>query len=97
MTSQKRSILVAEAVRRLKNCSPSMDWKDKAYHLTMFSLAMYRSGHSQAFRDVVLGKAVSKYVNMMKNHEDRSRVMYRSKEERELGVRETGGKSRDFN
>ena len=97
MTNQKRSILVAEAVRRMKNCSPSMNWKDKAHHLTMFSLPMYRSGHSHAFRDIVLTKAVSKYVNMMTNHGNGSKVMYRSKEERELEVSEKGGRDRNSN
>merc|ERR1712082_226322 len=70
MSSQKRSILVSEAVRRLKNCSPSLNWSHKAYHLTQFSLAMYRSGHSQPFREVVLNRAIHKNKDMLVKHQE---------------------------
>jgi hypothetical protein len=97
MHSQKRSIPVSEAVRRLRNCSPSLDWCDKATFLTQFSLAMYRSGHSQAFREVVLTRAVSKYKDMLTKHTEGRKVMYRSKQERESEKQARGGNLQNSN
>ena len=97
MNSQKRSILVAEGVRRLKNCSPSLGWAHKAAHLTELSLAMFRSGHSQAFREVVLGRAIAKYKDMLLKHELEGRCMYGSRSEREMMMMSKGGKCNNSN
>ena len=94
---KKKFLLVAEGVRRLKNCSPSLGWAHKAAHLTELSLAMFRSGHSQAFREVVLGRAIAKYKDMLLKHELEGRCMYRSKSERELMTMSKGGMSKNSN
>ena len=54
---------------------------------------MYRSGHSQTFREVVLSRAVSKYKDMLLKHEQGLKAMYRSKQERELERQAKGGKT----
>ena len=48
-TSSKRSILIAEALRRMLNCHPDLPRKEKADYLTEFCVRMADCGHSQRF------------------------------------------------
>ena len=81
-TSKKRSILLEEGIRRLRNCSPELDWSIKAYFLNRFSSDMRYSGHSQDFRRTILKRIVARYLTEVSNHLEEKTRMYRSREER---------------
>ena len=91
--SQLRAIMVEEVLRRLRNCSPDSSWEEKGLHLTEFANSMKCSGHSEKFRCVVFGKAVSRYKKELENHKQGIEDMYRSRKERERQTRAKGGKA----
>ena len=80
--SSKRSILIAEALRRLLNCHPDLQQEQKAAYLTEFSVRMSECGHDQHFREVVLKRAVEKYSSILSSMLGGDKQMYRSKEEK---------------
>ena len=80
--SKKRSILMEEGQRRLKNCSPELDWEKKTVFLNRFSSDMKLSGHTPSFRGIVLKRVILKYENDLSNHTEGKKMMYRSQEER---------------
>ena len=82
-TSKKRSILVEEGMRRLRNCSPNLCWTKKAYFLNVFTSDMKFSGHSTSFRATVLKKVLNKYLVEISNHLEGKKRMYRSRQERQ--------------
>ena len=92
-SSSKRAILVAEAVRRLKNCSTSLPIEEVAGYISTFNLAMRSSGHSERFRTVVNKRAMAIYNNSCTLSREQGRPMWRSREERREQVRESGGKN----
>ena len=51
-TSKKRSILMEEGMRRLRNCSPELSREAKAGFLNKFSSDMRFSGHTPSRRIV---------------------------------------------
>ena len=57
-TRVKRSILLEEGSRRLKNCSPEMDWKEKVLFVNRLSAEMNNSGHSHMLRASLYGHEV---------------------------------------
>ena len=56
--AKKRSILLEEGRRRLRNCSPLLSWEEKSKFLNKFSSDMRYSGHSQSFRCTILKKVI---------------------------------------
>ena len=90
--SMKRSILVQEGIRRLKNTSPDLPWAHKLDHLNGFMLAMYRSGHQQPFRTIVAKRVIAKYQSTLSNHQQENPNMYRSKQERKEQIVMAGGR-----
>ena len=54
---------------------------------------MKKAGHTEKFRALVTTRAVARYSQAMRNHRNRSKRMYRSKEEREKYREEQGGKT----
>ena len=80
--SAKRSILVAEGLRRLLNCHPDLPNTMKAGFLTEFNLRMKECGHEHHFRQVVTKRAVEKYVNSLALLQSGAKQMYRSKVEK---------------
>ena len=71
-----------EGQRRLKNCSPELDWEKKTVFLNRFSSDMKLSGHTPSFRGIVLKRVILKYENDLSNHTEGKKMMYRSQEER---------------
>ena len=92
-TSKKRHVLVEEAMRRLRNCSPQQPWHVKADHLTTLALEMQTAGHKEHFRETVLSKAANKYKKELAAHMNGTKDMYRSRKTRELELEAKGGKS----
>ena len=60
-TQKKMSILLEEGQRRLRNCSPELDWEEKVIFLNRFSSDLKWSGHSVFFRRIVLKRVIMKY------------------------------------
>ena len=59
-TSKKRSIIMAEGMRRLRNCSSDLTCHKKAYLLNRFSSDMGYSGHTDSFRMTILQRVVAR-------------------------------------
>ena len=95
--SEKRSILVQEGMRRLHNCDPQQPWETKAKYISQLMVDMKRSGHRDKFRNTVAQKVVGRYRGQLKNHLDGTAQMYRSKEERQIQMENSGGKKRKDN
>ena len=81
-SAKKRSILVEEGLRRLRNCSPELDWSVKACFLNKFASDMSYSGHQEFFRKTIIRQVVAKYETHLSNHLEGTKAMYRSREER---------------
>ena len=81
-TSKKRSILLEEGMKRLRNCSPELDWHRKAHFLNRFSSDLKYSGHSSTFRRTVMMRVVARYEVELANHLEDKKRLYRSREER---------------
>ena len=92
-TKDKRAILTSEAFRRLISCHPELPDKIKAGFLTDFCHAMKQSGHSEQFRNVVVRKAVGKFIRAWEMRTESGKEVYRSKEEKREFTRLAGGKS----
>ena len=90
-STNKRNILVCEAVRRLVNCHPNLPNEEKAFHLNNFNLSMMDSGHNERFRRVVIARALAKYDDTRRQFEETGRPMYRTREERYRQKVESGG------
>ena len=82
-TGMKRSILVEEGLRRLRNCSPELLWAKKIKFLNMFSSELSYSGHTESFRMTVLKRVVGRYKVELSNHLEGKVKMFRTREERE--------------
>ena len=77
----KKNILLEEASRRLRSCSPHLSWPEKAKHMTTLNLKMLRCGHGEEFRSMITSRAVAKYHTSLANHNRGAKRMYRTREE----------------
>ena len=91
--SQMRAIMVEEVLRRLRNCHPDMPWEARGKHITTFANEMKCSGHTERFRETVIRKATHKFVKQLKEHSDKIKDIYRSREVREKDIMKRGGKN----
>ena len=89
----KKNILLEEASRRLRSCSPHIPWPDKAKHLTYLNLQMLRCGHAEEFRSMVTTRAVAKYHTSLGNHIRGTKRMYRTRAEMVDQWAREGGKA----
>ena len=83
-TAKKRSILMEEGLRRLRNYSPALSWKDKVFFLNRFSSDLKYSGHTPSFRKTVLRRILARYEVDLSNHLEGIKTMYRTRQERIL-------------
>ena len=74
-TTRKKSILLEEGLRRLRNCSPGLGWKNKVYFLNRFSSDLKFSGHTVSFRRTLLKRVIIKYEKNLCNHLDGKQLM----------------------
>lgn len=81
-TSKKRSILLEEGMRRVRNCSPELPWSKKVYFLNKFSSDLKYSGHTISFRKTLLKRIVARYDVELANHLEEKTRLYRNREER---------------
>jgi hypothetical protein len=78
----KMNILVNEARRILRNCSPELDWTDTAAHLNYFVQRMQYSGYDKEARYKVMKKAINKHKAEKENRGTGERMFIPSKEVR---------------
>ena len=79
---QKQNILVEEGCRRLKNYSPELPWSVKVEALNTLMIQMFQMEHTEQFRRTVSNRIIAKYKDILKNHVDGTKPMYRSGSER---------------
>ena len=86
-----KAVLIEEVTRRLRNCTPEMDWTSKGKFLTEYAKEMKNSGHDERFRTEIMERAVGKYKKMLDEHERGVKCMYRTREERQTEIEKRGG------
>ena len=78
----KKNIMLEEGSRRLRNCSPALPWEKKKQHLDSLCISMKEAGHTEAYRRMIITRIFARYQSSLKNHQSKTRRMYRSKAER---------------
>ena len=91
--SQLKAVLVQEALRRLRNCSPECSWIDRGRHLTEYAKSLQASGHSEMFRKRIFRIAIEKFKKDLADHNTGSKDMYRKREDRIEETNKKGGKA----
>ena len=76
----KRTILVQETLRVLRNCSRDLPWEVTSGHITTMMARMQYSGYDQKFRYDVVTTALAAYKKMKEREENGETPMYRPKE-----------------
>ena len=79
----KRTILVQDTLRILKNCHKDLPWEETANHLTRMSMRLQYSGYDQKFRYDVISTALAAYKTIKEKDEKGEFPMYRPKGWRE--------------
>jgi hypothetical protein len=64
-TNMKRSVMINEILRILRNCSKYLDWEETAAHISYFVRRLQFSGYDQEFRFKVVKDALNKYDRMI--------------------------------
>ena len=77
----KRTILTQEAIRRLKNTSPSLGEETQNLHLSKFMHKLKISGYSEHFRSEIILSAKSAYKIMVENDLKGIKPLYRNSEQ----------------
>ena len=76
--STKKNILLEEGSRRLRNCSPKLQWKEKLKHLERFSVAMAEGGHTVQYRKMIIIRVLARYETSLENQRLGTKRMYRT-------------------
>ena len=75
----KRTILVQQTIRILRNCNKNLPWAEVASHLTTMSMRMQYSGYDKKFRHDVITTAIAAFRKMKESDEKGEIPMYRPK------------------
>ena len=75
----KRSVVVSECVRRLRNCSVDLPWKQKANFLSDYMGRLKQAGYTENFRTSSLNQAMARYNGMLKADIEGTQPLYRDK------------------
>ena len=76
----KRTILVQQTLRILRNCSEDLPWDITKKHLDQMMRRMQYSGYNQKFRYEVLTSAFNGFEKMKEKDENGEQPLYRSKQ-----------------
>jgi hypothetical protein len=85
----KLNILVEEGLRRMRNVSPNVVWKETVRHLEEYQLDIMEAGYPDVFRNRIIDMVVGKHRKEMEGHErwmndePEGRPCYRNAKERE--------------
>ena len=91
--NRMRAVMVEEALRRLRNCSPELPKEEKGKHMTDFALGLKMSGHDERFRMDIIKGAMKIYEDELRNHNEGKKDIYRSRATRNEQLRLRGGKA----
>ena len=75
----KRTILVQDTLRILKNCHKDLPWKETAKHLSRMMARLQYSGYDHKFRYDVISTALAAYKRVRDNDENGEIPLYRPK------------------
>ena len=75
----KRNVAVSECVRRLRNCSLDLPWKEKAAFLSDYMARLKVEGYNEMFRINVLKQAIARFDGMVVAHQWGTQPLYRDK------------------
>ena len=78
---QKETILVNEAVRRLRNTTPQLGSETQNFHLNVFMVKLKNSGYSANFRAKIIRKAKAIYSKQLENDREGTKPLYRSRKQ----------------
>ena len=78
---QKETILVNEAVRRLRNTTPQLGSETQNFHLNVFMVKLKNSGYSANFRAKIIRKAKTIYSKQLENDREGTKPLYRSRKQ----------------
>ena len=92
--SMKRSTLFNEGIRRLKNCSRSLPWAQKAKHLSDFSNMLRISGYDDRFRYTCIKGVIQRYQELEEMVRRGETDFYRTREKIDQQKQAKGGGNR---
>ena len=61
----KKTTLIQENIRILRNCHPDLPWKEKLVHLNEFTERMRESGYEERMRKEVIESGLKGYQRMI--------------------------------
>ena len=76
----KRTILVQQTIRILRNCSEDLPWEVKEKHLNHMMKRLQYSGYNQRFRYEVLTSALHAFEEMKRKDRNGEKPLYRHKQ-----------------
>jgi hypothetical protein len=85
---QKRNIHINECVRRLRNCSPEMEWEEKREFLQDYVVRLYHAGYTEQFRCDVVRQSLARYEGMIRADRDGQHPLYRERDWQESDRRQ---------
>ena len=77
----KRTVITQQIITILKNCSKDLPWERKCHHINDMVKRLQFSGYDKKFRYEVVNSALNAYRIMEENDHNRTKPMYRTKEE----------------
>ena len=77
---QKRNIHINECVRRLRNCSPEMEWEEKREFLQDYVVRLYHAGYTEQFRCDIIRQSLARYAGMIRADRDGQHPLYRERD-----------------
>ena len=76
----KRAALTQEAIQILRNCSRSLPWDRRAFHLSDFCLRMKISGYGEKYRETIIRSALTAWEKQVEMDRTGERPLYRPRE-----------------
>ena len=83
----KMSVLVEEGVRRMRNCSRTLDVGQRRSIMEDWARKLKRSGYAAIVRHQVVKEAIEKFERMCKTEDDGGRQIHRAREWQEAARR----------
>ena len=77
--ASKVNILVQEGGRRVRNCSPTLEWDSVLPHLNKLMVSMFWAGYPDEVRRLVATRIMARRATNLQNLQDHQRPLYRDK------------------
>ena len=76
---QKRNIHINECVRRLRNCSPDMEWGEKKKFIQDYVVRLFHAGYTEQFRQDIVKQSLARYEGMVRADREGQHPLYRER------------------